>query len=72
MVIYTSTQGHSCIQKAVELLGFGSDYLRKIPVDADYRIDVAALESADRRRPRRWAASGLRRRQRRDGQHRRD
>ncbi len=45
MVIYTSTQGHSCIQKAVELLGFGSDYLRKIPVDADYRMDVAALEA---------------------------
>lgn len=43
MVIYTSAQGHSCIQKAVEMLGFGSDNLRKIPVDADYRMDVAAL-----------------------------
>jgi aromatic-L-amino-acid/L-tryptophan decarboxylase len=56
MVIYTSTQGHSCIQKAVELLGFGSDYLRKIPVDSDYRIDITALEAqiaADR-------AAGLR------------
>ena len=56
MVIYTSTQGHSCIQKAVELLGFGSDYLRKIPVDSDYRMDIAALEAqiaADR-------AAGLR------------
>src|SRR5262245_51328080 len=38
MVIYTSTQGHGCIQKAVEILGFGSDYLRKIPVDADFRM----------------------------------
>lgn len=45
MVVYTSTQGHSCIQKAIELLGFGSDYLRKIPVDADYRIDIDALEA---------------------------
>src|SRR5262249_46817128 len=45
MVIYTSTQGHSCIQKAVELLGFGSDYLRKIPVAADFCMDVAALEA---------------------------
>ena len=45
MVIYTSTQGHSCIQKAVELLGFGSDALRIIPVDADYRMDIAALEA---------------------------
>jgi glutamate/tyrosine decarboxylase-like PLP-dependent enzyme len=45
MVIYTSTQAHSCVQKAVELLGFGSDYLRKIRVDADYRIDVGALHA---------------------------
>ena len=43
MVVYTSTQGHSCIQKAVELLGIGSSYLRKIPVDADFRMDVEAL-----------------------------
>ncbi len=51
MIIYTSAQGHSCIQKAVELLGFGADNLRKIPVDADYRMDMDALKaqiSADR------------------------
>jgi glutamate/tyrosine decarboxylase-like PLP-dependent enzyme len=56
MVIYTSRQGHSCIEKAVELLGFGREYLRKIPTDADYRMDMSALRSqiaADR-------ASGLR------------
>lgn len=56
MVIYTSAQGHSCIQKAVELLGFGSDYLRKIPVDSAYQMDLNALEAqitADR-------AAGLR------------
>jgi glutamate/tyrosine decarboxylase-like PLP-dependent enzyme len=46
MVLYTSTQGHSCIQKSVELLGFGDDYLRRIPVDAHYRMDVAALRQA--------------------------
>jgi glutamate/tyrosine decarboxylase-like PLP-dependent enzyme len=45
MVIYTSTQGHSCIEKAVETLGFGHDYLRKIPVDADLRMDVAKLKA---------------------------
>jgi glutamate/tyrosine decarboxylase-like PLP-dependent enzyme len=45
MVVYTSVQGHSCIQKAVELLGIGSDYLRKIPVDSEYRMDIAALEA---------------------------
>ena len=45
MVIYTSVQGHSCIEKAIQLLGFGSDYLRKIPVDADYRMDLVALRA---------------------------
>jgi glutamate/tyrosine decarboxylase-like PLP-dependent enzyme len=51
MVVYTSTQGHSCIQKAVEILGIGGDYLRKIPVDVRYRMDVEALKhqiAADR------------------------
>ncbi len=45
MVIYASAQGHSCIEKAVELLGFGHNYLRKIPVDADFRMDVAKLKA---------------------------
>lgn len=43
MTIYTSTEGHSCIQKAVELLGFGSQYLRKVPVDSEFRLDMTAL-----------------------------
>ncbi len=45
LVIYTSTEGHSCIQKAVEILGFGSKYLRRIPVDAQYRMDLSALKA---------------------------
>ncbi|MCA9914534.1 MAG: aminotransferase class V-fold PLP-dependent enzyme, partial [Anaerolineae bacterium] len=45
MVIYTSTQGHGCIQKAVEILGFGSAYLRKIPVDSGYRMNLDALRT---------------------------
>jgi glutamate/tyrosine decarboxylase-like PLP-dependent enzyme len=44
MVVYKSAQGHSCIDKAIELLGLGHAYLRKIPVDADFRMEVAALE----------------------------
>lgn len=44
MIVYTSAQGHSCIQKAVELLGLGSQQLRKIPTDKNYRMDVAALK----------------------------
>lgn len=45
MVIYTSTQGHTCIQKAVELLGFGSNYLRKIPTNADFQMDTKVLKA---------------------------
>lgn len=46
MVLYGSGEMHSSIQKAVELLGLGSDALRKIPVDENYRIDIPALETA--------------------------
>lgn len=45
LIVYTSTQGHSCIQKALEILGFGRDHLRLIPVDDDFRMDVAALRA---------------------------
>jgi glutamate/tyrosine decarboxylase-like PLP-dependent enzyme len=44
LVVYTSTEGHSCIQKAIELLGIGHTNLRRIPVDAEWRMDMAALE----------------------------
>jgi aromatic-L-amino-acid decarboxylase len=43
MVVYVSTEGHSCVQKAVELLGFGHHCLHKIPVDADFRMDITRL-----------------------------
>jgi aromatic-L-amino-acid/L-tryptophan decarboxylase len=44
--IYASTEAHSSIDKAVITLGFGHEALRKIPVDAHFRMDVAALERA--------------------------
>ena len=43
LVTYASTEVHSCVQKAIESLGLGASSLRKVPVDADYAIDVAAL-----------------------------
>ena len=43
---YQSGEGHSCVRKAIEALGFGSDSIRLIPTDADYRMDVAALDRA--------------------------
>ncbi len=45
-IVYTSTEGHSCIQKAVELLGIGADSLRRIPVTSDWRMDLDALKRA--------------------------
>ena len=44
--VYTSTEGHSCIRKAVELLGLGSNNLRLVPVDAQRRMQGHALEAA--------------------------
>lgn len=46
LVLYGSTEMHSSLQKAAELLGVGDEALRRIPVNADYEIDMAALEAA--------------------------
>lgn len=46
LTVYASVEVHSCNQKAVELLGLGKHNLRLIPVQADYTIDLAALEAA--------------------------
>ena len=46
LTIYASTEVHSCNQKAVELLGIGSEHLRKIPVNEDYTINLEALNEA--------------------------
>ena len=49
--VYASTEAHSCVRRAVELLGLGTDALRLVPVDREYRMDVAALRemiAADR------------------------
>lgn len=46
LTLYASTEVHSCIQKAVELLGLGNYGLRKVPVRADYTLDLQALEAA--------------------------
>jgi len=43
LVFYASSESHSSIRKAIELLGLGSRSLRSIPVNDDFSIDVAAL-----------------------------
>jgi glutamate/tyrosine decarboxylase-like PLP-dependent enzyme len=43
LTFYASSEVHSCHQKAAETLGLGSIGLRKVPVHADYTIDITAL-----------------------------
>jgi glutamate/tyrosine decarboxylase-like PLP-dependent enzyme len=43
LTVYASSETHSSVRKAVELLGLGHDALRSIPVAADYSIDLKAL-----------------------------
>ena len=44
LYVYASTETHTWIQKAADLFGLGTDAIRWIDVDAEQRIDVAALE----------------------------
>jgi aromatic-L-amino-acid decarboxylase len=46
MTLYASRETHSSVQKAVELLGLGNRALRQLAVDAEFRIDLDALERA--------------------------
>lgn len=48
-VAYMSVEGHTCIRKALELLGFGSDNIRAIPADDCLKMQVPQLEVAIRR-----------------------
>ena len=45
LLFYASDEVHSCVQRAIELLGLGSESLRRVPVDGEYRIEVATLRS---------------------------
>jgi len=44
MTIYVSEEGHSSFDKAVDMLGIGKKYLRKIPVDRQFRIRIEELD----------------------------
>ena len=44
--VYVSAEGHSSFDKAVDMLGLGKKYLRKIPVDDEQRINIEALDKA--------------------------
>jgi glutamate/tyrosine decarboxylase-like PLP-dependent enzyme len=52
LVAYTSTAAHRCIAQAMQIAGLGDAALRRVPVDAQHRMDVGALGAmidADRR-----------------------
>ena len=46
LTAYTSEQTHESVVKAMEILGLGSDALRKVPVNADFQMDLTALREA--------------------------
>jgi aromatic-L-amino-acid/L-tryptophan decarboxylase len=53
LVAYASSEAHSAIAKALELLGLGRDALRLVPADADFRLSLPILTemiAADRAR----------------------
>jgi aromatic-L-amino-acid decarboxylase len=59
-VFYGSAETHGWARKAAELLGLGSRAFRRVAVDGEYRVDVAAMEAAVRGGPRGGAPSLLR------------
>jgi glutamate/tyrosine decarboxylase-like PLP-dependent enzyme len=44
MTVYASEQVHNWLDKGVELIGLGNHALRKIPVNANYEIDIESLK----------------------------
>ncbi len=45
LVLYTSEQAHSSIEKAMLVLGLGRENCRKVPVDDEFRIRPEALDA---------------------------
>jgi aromatic-L-amino-acid/L-tryptophan decarboxylase len=44
LVGYASEEAHSSVARAFTVLGLGNASLRRVPVDAEFRMDVGALE----------------------------
>ena len=45
MILYVSEEVHMCIPKAVNMLGIGTNNIRKVKVDQDYRLDPKDLKA---------------------------
>ncbi len=48
LVLYTSEQAHSSVEKAAIALGIGQENVRKIEVDGEFRMNPEALDAAIR------------------------
>ncbi len=46
LVGYASTEAHACIERAFEMSGVGSAFLRRIPVNEKHEMDGVALRAA--------------------------
>ncbi|MEQ8559415.1 MAG: pyridoxal-dependent decarboxylase [Henriciella sp.] len=46
LVAYASAETHACVARAFDMLGLGSDALRRIPTDDALRMSTDALETA--------------------------
>jgi glutamate/tyrosine decarboxylase-like PLP-dependent enzyme len=44
LALYASTEAHHVLDRGADMLGLGSEAVRKVPVDSSYRIDVRELE----------------------------
>jgi aromatic-L-amino-acid decarboxylase len=44
LVVYATSEAHSSVLKAAALAGFGRDNVRLVPVDAQFAMDVEALQ----------------------------
>jgi len=45
LTYYCSKETHSSVDRAIDMLGIGTDYLRKIDTNKNYQIDVEKLET---------------------------
>lgn len=42
--VYASAETHSWLKKSCEFLGMGDDAFRRVPVNADFQVDVTAMQ----------------------------
>jgi aromatic-L-amino-acid decarboxylase len=45
LLVYASTEVHGWLKKSCEFLGLGNQSFRRVPVNADFEVDVAAMET---------------------------